>query len=203
MKLHIKYMVSNRCKMAVKEELKKLGLHFIVVELGEVEIMEKISPQERELLKAALLAWGLELMDDRRSVLIERIKNVIVEMVHHSDVEIRVNFSHYLSEKLNHDYTYLANLFSEVQGTTIEQFIIAHKIERIKELIIYGEHNITEIAWKMNYSSVAHLSNQFKKMTGLTPSHFKQLKDKRRSPIEDIGMAADQKKPVIKTDGSL
>jgi AraC-like DNA-binding protein len=203
LKLHIKYMVSNRCKMAVKEELKKLGLHFIVVELGEVEIMEKISPQERELLKAALLAWGLELMDDRRSVLIERIKNVIVEMVHHSDVEIRVNFSHYLSEKLNHDYTYLANLFSEVQGTTIEQFIIAHKIERIKELIIYGEHNITEIAWKMNYSSVAHLSNQFKKMTGLTPSHFKQLKDKRRSPIEDIGMAADQKKPVIKTDGSL
>jgi len=111
-----------------------------------------------------------------------------VEMVHHSDEEIRVNFSHYLSEKLNHDYTYLANLFSEVQGTTIEQFIIAHKIERIKELIIYGELNITEIAWKMNYSSVAHLSNQFKKMTGLSPSHFKKLKDKRRSPIEEIGI---------------
>jgi AraC-like DNA-binding protein len=180
-------MVSNRCKMAVKEELKKLGLHFIVVELGEVEIMEKISAEEREQLKAGLLDCGLELMDDRRSVLIERIKNVIINMVHHSEEEIRVNFSYYLSEKLNHDYTYLANLFSEVQGTTIEQFIIAHKIERIKELIIYGEHNITEIAWKMNYSSVAHLSNQFKKMTGLSPSHFKKLKDKRRSPIEEIG----------------
>jgi AraC-like DNA-binding protein len=184
-------MVSNRCKMAVKEELKKLGLHFIVVELGEVEIMEKISAEQRVLLQTGLLNSGLELMDDRRSVLIERIKNVIIEMVHHSDEEIRVNFSHHLSEKLNHDYTYLANLFSEVQGTTIEQFIIAHKIERIKELIIYGEHNITEIAWKMNYSSVAHLSNQFKKMTGLTPTHFKNLKDKRRSPIEEIGNTND------------
>lgn len=196
-------MVSNRCKMAVKEELKKLGLHFIVVELGEVEIMEKISPEQRELLKTGLLDSGLELMDDRRSVLIERIKNVIVDMVHHSDVEVRVKFSHYLSEKLNHDYTYLANLFSEVQGTTIEQFIIAHKIERIKELIIYDELNITEIAWKMNYSSVAHLSNQFKKMTGLTPSHFKQLKNKRRSPIEDIGNIPESGQSDIITDGVL
>ena len=186
-------MVSARCKMAVKEELKKLGLHFIVVELGEVEIMEKITTEQREILKAALLNSGLELMDDKRSVLIERIKNVIIEMVHYTDEVIKINFSHYLSEKLNHDYTYLANLFSEVQGTTIEQFIISHKIERIKELIIYGELNITEIAWKMNYSSVAHLSNQFKKMTGLTPSHFKQLKDKRRSPLEDIGIPAGSK----------
>ena len=181
-------MVSNRCKMAVKEELKKLGLHFIVVELGEVEIMEKISAEQREQLQTGLLNSGLELMDDRRSVLIERIKNVIIEMVHYSDEVIKINFSHYLAEKLDHDYTYLANLFSEVQGTTIEQFIIAHKIERIKELIIYGELNITEIAWKMNYSSVAHLSNQFKKMTGLTPSHFKKLKNKRRRPIEEIGI---------------
>lgn len=180
-------MVSTRCKMAVKEELKKLGLHFIVVELGEVEIMEKISLEQREKLKSALLLSGLELMDDKRAVLIERIKNVIVEMVHHSDEIIKINFSNYLSEKLNHDYTYLANLFSEVQGTTIEQFLISHKVERIKELIIYGELNITEIAWKMNYSSVAHLSNQFKKVTGLSPSHFKQLKDKRRSPIEEVG----------------
>ena len=193
-------MVSNRCKMAVKEELKKLGLHFIVVELGEVEIMEKISAEQRVLLQEGLVNSGLELMDDRRSVLIERIKNVIVDMVHHSDEEIRVNFSHYLSEKLNHDYTYLANLFSEVQGTTIEQFIIAHKIERIKELIIYGELNITEIAWKMNYSSVAHLRKKKKKMTGLTPSHFKKLKDKRRSPIEEIGMMPGSMQPVIKTD---
>jgi len=179
-------MVSNRCKMAVKEELRKLGLHFIVLELGEVEIMENISLEQRNVLKLGLLDSGLELMDDKRAVLIEKIKNAIIEMVHHSDEMIKVNFSSYLSEKLNHDYTYLANLFSEVQGTTIEHFIIDHKIERIKELIIYDELNITEIAWKMNYSSVAHLSNQFKKVTGLSPSHFKQLKDKRRSQIEDI-----------------
>ena len=186
MKLYIKYVVSNRCKMAVKEELKKLGLHFIVVDLGEVEIMETISIEQREKLKLSLIDSGLELMDDKRAVLIEKIKNTIIEMIHHSDEMIKTNFSDYLSEKLNHDYTYLANLFSEVQGTTIEHFIINHKIERIKELIIYDELNITEIAWKMNYSSVAHLSNQFKKVTGLSPSHFKQLKDKRRSQIEDI-----------------
>lgn len=179
-------MVSARCKMVVKEELKKLGLHFIVVDLGEVEIMENISPEEREQLKIAFQNDGFELMDDKRAVLIEKIKNAIVQMVHYTDDPIKINFSDYLSEKLNHDYTYLANLFSEVQGTTIEQFVINHKIERIKELIIYDELNITEIAWKMNYSSVAHLSNQFKKMTGLSPSHFKQLKVKRRSPIEDI-----------------
>ena len=179
-------MVSARCKMAVKMALKELGLHFIVVDLGEVEIMENISDEQRRLLSLALFSSGLELMDDKRAVLIEKIKNAIIEMVHHSDEIIKINFSDYLSEKLNHDYTYLANLFSEVQGTTIEHFIISHKIERIKELIIYDELNITEIAWKMNYSSVAHLSNQFKKVTGLSPSHFKQLKVKRRSPIEEI-----------------
>ncbi len=179
-------MVSTRCKMAVKEELKKLGLHFIVVELGEVDIMENITQEQRTELKLGLIDSGLELMDDKRTVLIERIKNTIIEMVHHSDVVIKTNFSDYLSQKLNHDYTYLANLFSEIQGITIEHFIINHKIERIKELIIYDELNITEIAWKMNYSSVAHLSNQFKKVTGLSPSHFKQLKIKRRSQIEDI-----------------
>jgi len=172
--------------MAVKDALKKLRLHFIVVDLGEVEIMETITPKQREQLKIELLCSGLELMDDKRAVLIEKIKNAIIEMIHHSDEIVKVNFSDYLSKKLNHDYTYLANLFSEVQGTTIEHFIISHKIERIKELIIYGELTITEIAWKMNYSSVAHLSNQFKKATGLSPSHFKQLKDKRRSPIEYI-----------------
>jgi len=186
LKLYIKFMVSNRCKMAVKEELKKLGLHFIVVDLGEVEIMENLSADKRDLVKFALLNAGFELIDDKRAVLIERIKNTIIEMVHHTDELIKTNFSVFLSEKLSHDYTYLANLFSEVQGTTIEQFIISHKVERIKELIIYGEENITEIAWRMNYSSVAHLSNQFKKATGLSPSHFKQLKDKRRNPIEDI-----------------
>jgi AraC-like DNA-binding protein len=180
-------MVSQRCKLMVKEELKKLGMHFIVVDLGEVEIMENISDEQRIELKTALLSSGLELMDDKRAILIERIKNVIIEMIHHSDEMIKMNFSDFLSEKLHHDYTYLANLFSEVQGTTIEQFMISHKVERIKELIIYDEMNISEIAWKMNYSSVAHLSNQFKKITGLSPSHFKQLKVKRRSQIEDVG----------------
>ena len=179
-------MVSARCKMVVKEELKKLGLHFIVVDMGVVDIMEDITAQQREQIRIALLKSGLELMDDKKAVLIEKIKNVIIELVHYADELPKTNFSDYLSEKLNYDYAYLANLFSEVQGTTIEKFIISHKIERVKELIIYDELNLTEIAWKMHYSSVAHLSNQFKKITGLTPSHFKKLKDKRRKPIEDI-----------------
>lgn len=178
-------MVSNRCKMLVKDELKKLGLHFIV-DMGVADIMEDLTPGQREELRTALLRSGLELMDDKRAVLIEKIKKVIIEMIHYTDELPKVNFSDYLSEKLNYDYTYLANLFSEVEGTTIEKFIIAHKIERVKELIIYDELNLTEIAWNMHYSSVAHLSNQFKKITGLTPSHFKNLKDKRRNPIEDI-----------------
>lgn len=186
LKLYIKYMVSNRCKLAVRDELKKLGLHFIVVDLGEIEIMEELTLEKRELLKIGLIHSGLELMDDKRAILIEKIKNAIVQMIHHSDEIIKINFSDYLSEKLNHNYTYLANLFSEVQGITIEQFIITHKIERIKELMIYGELNITEIAYKMNYSSVGHLSNQFKKVTGLSPTHFKKLKDKRRCPIEEL-----------------
>ncbi|MCF6129625.1 AraC family transcriptional regulator [Flavobacterium sp. AS60] len=180
-------MVSNRCKMMVKGELKKLGLHFIIIDLGVVDIMEDITPEKRQLLKTGLLESGLELMDDKKSILIEKIKTAIIEMVHHLDEPLKKNFSEYLSEKLDQNYTYLANLFSEVQGITIEQFLILHKIERIKELIIYDELNITEIAWKMNYSSVAHLSTQFKKVTGLSPSHFKLLKNKRRSPIEEVG----------------
>ena len=181
-------MVSNRCKMAVKEELKKLGLHYIVVDLGEVEIMEDITMEQKEKFTVGLLKSGLELIDDKRSVLIAKIKNVIIEMIHHSDELIKINFSIFLSDKLHHDYTYLANLFSEVQGITIEHFVINHKIERIKELIIYDELNITEIAHIMNYSSVSHLSNQFKKVTGLSPSHFKKLKIKKLTPIEDIGI---------------
>ncbi len=179
-------MVSNRCIMAVKDALKTLGLHFIVVDLGEVEVMETITAEQRHCLTNALHESGLELMDDKRAILVERIKNSIIEMVHHNTEQIKVNFSDFISNKLKYDYTYLANLFSEIQGTTIEHFIISHKIERIKELIIYDELNITEIAWKMNYSSVAHLSNQFKKVTGLSPSHFKQLKNKKRKPIEEI-----------------
>lgn len=191
MKIFIKYMVSNRCKMVVKEELKKLGLHFIVVDLGEVEIMENLTEAQQRKLQNALLTSGLELMDDKRAVLIERVKNVIMEMIHHSDELPKVNYSDYISEKLNYDYTYLSNLFSEVKGITIQQFIIIHKIERVKELLLYAEHSLTEISYKLHYSSVAHLSNQFKKITGLSPSHFKQLKNKRRSPIEDLGNEKD------------
>lgn len=180
-------MVSTRCKMAVKEELRKLGLHFIVVDLGEVEIMESLNAEERAALKSGLLLSGLELMDDKRAVLIEKIQNVITEMIHHSDELPKTNFSDYLSEKLSYDYTYLSNLFSEVKGITIQQFIIHHKIERAKELLCYEELSLTEISFKLHYSSVAHLSNQFKKITGLSPSEYKKLKDKRRSPLEEIG----------------
>jgi AraC-like DNA-binding protein len=179
-------MVSIRCKLAVKDVLRKLGLHFVLVELGQVDIMENISPEKRNELKEALLLSGLELMDDKRAMLIEKIKNVIVEMVHYPDELPKTNFSDYLAEKLHYDYTYLANLFSEVTGSTIEHFIIAHKIERVKELLIYDELNLTQISYKLNYSSVAHLSNQFKKVTGLSPSHFKQLKNKKRNPIEEL-----------------
>jgi AraC-like DNA-binding protein len=179
-------MVCIRCKMVVKEELKKLGLHYIIVELGEVEIFEQISGEQHDNFKVALQRSGLELMDDKKSMLIEKIKNIIVELVHYSEEPLEVNFSEFLSKKLNHDYTYLANLFSEVQGTTIEKFLITHKIERVKELLVYNELNLTEIAYRMNYSSVAHLSSQFKKITGLTPSHFKQLKDKKRNALENL-----------------
>jgi len=186
MKLYIKYMVSIRCKMIVKEELKKLGLHFVTVELGEIDIMENISEQERGKFKAALLKTGLELMDDKKAILIEKIKTTIIEMIHHSDELPKIKFSNYLSDKLVYDYTYLANLFSETVGTTIEHFILLHKIERVKELITYNELTLTEIAWKLHYSSVAALSNQFKKITGLTPSFFKSIKHKRLSTIENV-----------------
>jgi AraC-like DNA-binding protein len=172
-------MVSNRCIMAVKAELRKLGLHFIVVDLGEVEIMEDISPEIRQLLKASLFNSGLVLMDDKRAELIDKIKKGINEIIHQENEISKINISAMLSTKTGHDYSYLAHLFSEVQGTTIEQYIISKKVELIKELIIYGGLSITEIAWQLNYSSVAHLSNQFKKATGLTPSHFKNLKLKR------------------------
>ena len=179
-------MVCIRCKMVVKDELAKLGLHYTTVELGEADILENISVVQHDQFRDALLKSGLELMDDKRSVLIEKIKNVIIELVHYSEEPLAIKFSEFLSQKVHHDYTYLANLFSEVQGTTIEKFFIAHKIERVKELLVYNELNLTEIAYLMHYSSVAHLSAQFKKITGLTPSHFKQLRHKRRSMLEDM-----------------
>lgn len=186
MKLYIKYMVSLRCKLMVKEELKKLGLKYVSVELGVVEIMEDITPEQKDQLKENLLVSGLELLEDNRSILIEKIKNVIIEMVHYSDEVPKVNYSDHISEKLGYDYTYLANTFSEVKGITIQQFIILHKVERVKELLIYDELTLSEIAYKLHYSSGAHLSTQFKKITGLTPTYYKKLKEKRKGNLEDL-----------------
>lgn len=172
--------------MVVKSELDKLGLHYTSVDLGEVEIVENPSADQLVHLKTGLKKSGLELMDDKKSILVEKIKTIIIELVHFTDEQIKINLSDFLSKKLNHDYTYLANLFSEVKGTTIENFYLSHKIEKVKELIVYDELNLTQIADKLHYSSVAHLSNQFKKMTGLTPSHFKNLKHKRRNSLGDV-----------------
>jgi AraC-like DNA-binding protein len=172
--------------MVVKSELEKLGLHFSTVELGEVEITDKISKDQLDNLSVALKLTGLELMDDNKKILVEKIKTIIIQLIHYNDEQIKINLSDYLSEKLNHNYTYLSNLFSEVTGITIEQFYLANKIERVKELLVYDELNLTEIAWKLHYSSVSHLSNQFKKMTGLTPSHFKNLRIKRRIALGNI-----------------
>jgi AraC-like DNA-binding protein len=165
MQLYIKFMVSLRCKMIVKEELNKLGLHHAVVDLGLVEIMEDITQQQHDALKKNLLKSGLELLDNKKSILIEKIKNVITEMIHHSDELPKTNYSDYISQKLNYDYTYLSNLFSDVKGITIQQFIIINKIEKVKELLLYDELNLSEIANKLHYSGVAHLSKQFKKVT--------------------------------------
>jgi AraC-like DNA-binding protein len=172
--------------MLVKSELERLNIPYTTVELGEVNLTDTITPQNLEQLNTALKKSGLEVMDNKKAMLIEKIKNLIVEVIHYEDEPLQIKFSNFLSEKLNYDYTYLANLFSEVQGTTIEHFIILHKIERVKELLIYDELNLTEIAYKMHYSSVSHLSNQFKKVTGLTPSHFKKMKDKRRNNLENL-----------------
>lgn len=172
--------------MMVKEELKKLGLHFVIVDLGMVEILEDITTEQREKFGKNLLKSGLELLGDNKAILIEKIKSVITEMIHYSDELPDVNYSDYISEKLDYDYTYLANTFSEVKGITIQQYIIIHKIERVKELLLYDELNLTEISYKLHYSSVQHLSNQFKKITGLTPTFYKQLKNKRNSNLEDV-----------------
>ena len=170
----------------VKSELEKLGLKYHYVRIGEADIIGDIQQKQLEQLKINLKKAGLFLMDNRKSILVEKIKNVIIELVYYREDQIKVNLSDYLSEKLNYDYTYLANLFSEVKGLTIEKFYLTHRIEKVKELIVYDELNLSEIAYKMHYSSVAHLSNQFKKYTGLTPTHFKNLKNKRRETLEDV-----------------
>jgi len=186
MKLYIKNMVSNSCKTIVKSEIKKLGLNLLFIELGEVEIAENMAEEQRYQLDINLQKLGLELLDNKKSMIVERIKNRIIELVHYSDKRMKVKLSFYLSEKLEYDYTYLANLFSENQGITIEHFFLNHKIERVKELLIYDETSLTEIADKMQYSSVAHLSSQFKKITGLTPSNYKLLRLKKRTPLEEM-----------------
>ena len=179
-------MVCIRCQMVVKYELEKMGLHHTRVELGETEIMEDLSSEQWNNLSNSMKNMGLELLDDKRNIMVEKIKTIIIELVHYNDDQIKTNLSDYLSEKLNYNYTYLSNLFSEVKGTTIEKFYLSNKIERVKELLVYDELNLTEIAWKLHYSSVAHLSNQFKKMTGLTPSHFKNLKNKKRNALGNM-----------------
>jgi len=178
-------MVSLRCKMIVKEELLNLGIPFTSMDLGIVEVADAPTREQLDKLKTNLLHSGLELLDDKKSILIEKIKNVIIEMIHYSDELPKINFSDYISEKLQYDYNYLSNVFSEVKGITIRQFIILHKIEKVKELLLYDELNLSEISYKLHYSSVSHLSNQFKKITGLSPSYYKKLKQLRRGILEN------------------
>lgn len=187
MKLYIKNMVCSRCKMVVKSELIKFGLHPVAVELGEIELQEQeLNALQKLQLNERLLSYGFEIIDDKKSRLIEKIKNEIINLVHYSQEQLKTNFSRHISRQLHHDYTYLSNLFTEVEGITIERYFIAQKIERVKELLVYDELSLSEIAIKMNYSSVSHLSKQFKKVTGLTPSHFKLLKEKKRKPLEEL-----------------
>lgn len=185
--LHIKYMVSNCCRETVKAQLNKIGLFYVSLELGQVEFRENITEPQRAALKTALRKNGFELMDDQKAILIEKIKNVVIAMVQDTDNHPTVNYSEHISKELDYDYTYLSNMFSEVTGTTIVNYIIAHKIEKIKELLLYNELTLTQISYQLSYSSVAHLSAQFKKVTGLTPSYYKQLKHKKRIALEDVG----------------
>lgn len=179
-------MVCNRCIMVVQQELEKLGLDVKNVALGEVTLGKEPTSEERKRIESVLVPLGFEVIDDKKSRIIERIKTVIIDLIHHHDNDTRVNLSELLSDKLHHDYNYLSNLFSEVEGTTIEKYFIAQKIEKVKELLVYDELSLSEIAYRLNYSSVAYLSNQFKKVTGLTPSHFKQIKVNKRTPLDKV-----------------
>ena len=186
MKLYIKNMVCSRCKMVVKDELIKFGLHPTSVELGEVEIKEELTDSQKNELNIILQSFGFELIDDKKSRLIEKIKNSIVDLVHYSEDRPATNFSDFISKELHHDYHYLSNLFSEVEGTTIEKYFIAQKIEKVKELLKYDELSLSEIADRLGYSSVAYLSNQFKKQTGLTPTFYKSLRQNSRKSIDNL-----------------
>ncbi len=186
MKLYIKHMVCNRCIMVVQQTLSKLGLKTKNIILGEVELEKEPSAKEKKQLEDALVPLGFELIDDKKSRIIEKIKNIIINQIHHREDEIKTNLSVVLSKELHHDYNYLSNLFSEVEGTTIEKYFIAQKIEKVKELLVYDELSLSEIAFRLNYSSVAYLSNQFKKVTGLTPSHFKKIGMEKRKPLDEV-----------------
>ena len=186
MKIYIKYMVSLRCKLMVKVELNKLGLSYLTMDLGMVEMIKDITLKQHAQLKKNLLTSGLELLDNKKTILIEKIKNVVIEMIHYCETLPKVTYSEYISEKLNYDYTYLSTLFSKAKGMTIQQFIIVNKIEKVKELLLYDELSLSEISYKLHYSSVAHLSNQFKKITGFTLLNFKHLKQKRVLNLENI-----------------
>ena len=185
MHLYIKNMVCNRCILVVKQELQKMNIDNCNISLGEVETRTELTQSQIDELASILAALGFELLDNSKQQLIEKMKNIIINQIHHSDDEKHQNFSNILSGSLHKDYSYLSKLFSEVEGITIEKFIINHKVEKIKELIIYDEQSLSEIAYKLNYSSVAHLSNQFKKVTGLTPTHFKKVGEKRK-PLDKI-----------------
>lgn len=179
-------MVCNRCILVVKNELEHIGYKPTHLTLGEVELDREINNAEKETINNHLQTFGFELIDDKKSRLIGQIKSLIIDLVHHQNSELKANLSDLLSGKLQHDYTYLSNLFSEVEGTTIEKYFIAQKIEKVKELLVYDELSLSEIAFQLNYSSVAHLSNQFKKVTGLTPSHFKNIKIDKRKPLDEV-----------------
>ncbi len=185
-KLYIKNMVCNRCKMVVKSELDKLGINSLQVELGEIILENELSDEQKTVVDSKLKELGFSVIDDKKSRIIEKIKTLIIELVHVQNCQLSSNLSNYLSSRLNHDYTYLTNLFSEVEGTTIEKYYIAQKIEKVKELLVYDELSLSEIAFHLNYSSVSHLSNQFKKVTGLTPSHFKNIRIEKRKPLDEV-----------------
>ena len=184
--IFIKNMVCDRCIMVVQNELEKLGLDAKNIKLGEVILSKEITSLEKENLSKTLEPLGFEVIDDKKGRIIEKIKNIIIDLVHHQDSDVKTNLSDVLSDKLHHDYNYLSNMFSEVEGTTIEKYFIAQKVEKVKELLVYDELSLSEIANRLNYSSVAYLSNQFKKVTGLTPSHFKQIKEDKRKPLDKV-----------------
>lgn len=186
MKIYIKNMACESCKVVVREALEELDISAVKVELGEIETKQDVTDEEKQKLNNKIKKVGLELLEKKRGVLIEKIRQEIIDYVYKTEEKPKIKFSVQLSKNLHHSYTYLANFFSEVEATTIEQYMIALKIERIKELIIFNEHTISEIAYMLHYSSTAHLSTQFKRVTGLTPSHFKALKEKRRTTIQDI-----------------